>query len=193
MSPPMTILTGQFIGQGRLQLLEVLGNGAYGTVYRALDTDSIHLEEHIYYAVKVLIKPTNNSKRSEVKRSEREFAMHHSVCDHPNVLSVYDIISDDTYIYVVLALCPGGDLYEAIATRHAYHKDVELTRLAILQLIDAVHHCNEKRVFHRDLKPENILCSPDGSKLYLTDFGLSTRKEFSKEFGCGTAHYMSPG
>ena len=183
----MPILTGQYLDEGRLQLLEVLGNGAYGTVYRAIDIGSMHLTEPVYYAVKVVKK----TSRTDAPNN-REYAMHRSVCNHPNVLSVYKIVCDEFFTYVILSFCAGGDLFSSIQD-HLYYKETSLVKQLFVQLIDAIYHCHENGIYHRDLKPENILCSADGRKLYVADFGLATNNLWSMAFGCGTSNYMSPG
>jgi len=183
----MPLLTGQYLDEGRLKLLEVLGNGAYGTVYRALDIGSMHLTEPVYYAVKVVKKTSRTDPLNN-----REYAMHRSVSNHPNVLSVYKIVCDEFFTYVILSFCSGGDLFSSIHD-HIYYQEKSLVRLLFVQLIDAIHYCHQKGVYHRDLKPENILCSADGRRLYVADFGLATNNSWSMTFGCGTSYYMSPG
>jgi serine/threonine protein kinase len=192
-STPMPNLTGHCIGQGRLLLLEEIGSGGFGTVYRALDTKSIILPEYIHYAVKVLHRPQPTDDTTEPVRHDLEFTLQRSVCDHPNILHIYDVIYDEQFFYVILTLCPEGDLYTTITERKIYRQDDDLVKSAFVQIIDAVHHCHENGISHRDIKPENILCSADGSTLYLSDFGLATEDKTSREFGCGSTYYMSPG
>src|ERR1700722_230471 len=183
----MPLLTGQYLDEGRLKLLEVLGTCAYGTVYRALDIGSVHLTEPVYYAVKVVKKTSRTDPLNN-----REYAMHRSESNHPNVLSVYKIVCDEFFTYVILSFCSGGDLFSSIHD-HIYYQEKSLVGLFFVQLIDAIHYCHQKGVYHRDLKPENILCSADGRRLYVADFGLVTNNSRSMTFGCGTSYYMSPG
>ncbi|KAG6831141.1 hypothetical protein H0H92_012566 [Tricholoma furcatifolium] len=176
----MPDLNGLTIENGRLKLLESLGSGAYGKVYRALDVLS-PLDKPIYYAVKCLLRPQKGSHQEQFQN--REIALHKLVCDHPNIVTLHRVIYDKQYLYVVLDYCPGGDLFAAITEARVFHDNVQLVKDSFVQLIDAVDYCHEKSVFHRDIKPENVLCSEAGTDLRLADFGLSTQDPVTSDFG----------
>jgi serine/threonine protein kinase len=179
--------TGRTLNNGRYFLMNILGAGAYGKVYKALDN---HSPSPVFVAVKCLLKHEPGSRHDIIQR--RELALHEQVSGHPNIVRFHNTFSDDTFVYVVLDLCDGGDLFTAITEKQIFIGNNDLVRSTFLQLIDAVHECHKQDVFHRDIKPENILCSKDGT-IFLADFGLSTDDHLSKDFGCGSSYYMSPG
>lgn len=182
----MPDFTGRLL-DSRLILLDHLGAGAYGKVYRALDLLS-PAHDPTYFAVKCLLIPDPGSSQEEHQR--REFTHHPLVCDHPNIVTFHGVISEHPFIFVILDLCDGGDLFAAIAESRIFLNNDRLIKDTFIQLIDAVDHCHRKLVFHRDLKPENVLFK-DG-RLLLADFGLSGQGQVSQSFGCGSAYYMSP-
>lgn len=185
----MPDFTGLSLDRGRYQLLENIGCGAYGKVYRATDMSHRSSKKQAL-AIKCLMKPT--SPRSCLSQ-KRELEHHKLVSGHPNIVTFHRCFSDGQFVYVVLDFCNGGDLFFAIKERRLFHGNDCLTKTAFVQLIDAVAHCHRLGVFHRDIKPENILCSDDGSDIRLTDFGLSIMSPYSGDFICGSSGYMSPG
>ncbi|THH16154.1 hypothetical protein EW146_g4443 [Bondarzewia mesenterica] len=189
---PSTFLpdfTANFIDNGKLLLTQRIGGGAYGVVYRAVDTTSPpnNLKE---YAVKCMLKADPECPRALAQH--REIMMHKRVSCHKNVIALHRVIEDGRYFFFVMDLCLTGDLFEAIMGRKVYENNTNLVKQAFIQIIDAVEACHRKSVFHRDLKPDNILVSSDGSQVWLTDFGLSTTATMSSEFCIGTPNYMSP-
>lgn len=186
----MPDFSGQVLAKGRFFVLDCLGSGAYGKVYRALDTTSPE-GDPTYYAIKCLDRHVPGSSLDFIQ--QREFALHKLVSGHPNIVTFHECFRDDLYVYVVLDLCTGGDLFTAITEQRLFHNNSALIKTAFLQLLDAVEHIHDLGVFHRDIKPENVLFSKDSSLIRLADFGLSIRSPVCEEFGCGSSYYMSPG
>ncbi|KAI1083099.1 Ran1-like protein kinase [Whalleya microplaca] len=180
---------GKFLGES-LQLIGIIGTGAYGVVYLAVD-----VKTGIQYAVKTLSKFNADGSpldRRQIAFQHRELRLHYLASAHPNVVSMHKIVDDPDCIYVVLEYCPEGDLFLNITERGQYVGKDELAKSVFLQVLDAVEHCHNLGIYHRDLKPENILVSNRGDTVKLADFGLATSSERSEDYGCGSTFYMSP-
>jgi serine/threonine protein kinase len=174
-----------------LELRGILGTGAYGVVYSALDHST-----GIWYAVKALSKTNPNGEPLDRRQQEfqsREIQLHYAAAAHPNIVSMLKIVDDKDCTYVVLEYCPEGDLFSNITEKGRYVSNDALVRRAFLQILDAVEHCHRRGIYHRDLKPENILVSNSGADVLLADFGLATMDAVSEDHGCGSTFYMSPG
>lgn len=183
--PPADLpnMTGKTIGSGKIKLVEEIGTGGFGAVYRALEitTGSV-------LAVKCVRK-----RREKSGREPREISLQRLVCNHPNIVSVRGFYDDEGFVYAALDYCPGGDLFTAVVERGVFNMQDGLIKTAYLQILDAVDWCHSRRIAHRDIKPENVLCSEDYSMMYLADFGLASQDAFSKDFGRGSPFYLSPG
>ena len=204
-SPPSPPL-GTFIDNGSLVLVELLGQGGYGIVYRALNTRG---PVPISYAVKCLPRartsrltrlrqlclPRTRTAQSSGQRQLhlQEIHLHKLASAHPNVVPLHRVVEGKDFTYIVMDYCEGGNLLNQILHQHRYLGQDEPIKHVFLQLLDAVEHSHSLGIYHRDLKPENILCFDGGMRLAVTDFGFATTDEFSKEFGRGSANYMSPG
>ncbi|CDO77208.1 hypothetical protein BN946_scf184747.g21 [Trametes cinnabarina] len=191
MSAVLPNFTGFTISQGpfHLRLREQLGNGAYGVVYVAEEL-APRPNSAQFYAVKCMLRYERGSQLA--RQQHREIMHHRALSDHPNVVTLHAVIEEEFYVFLVMDLCEGGDLFNAIIDRAAYANNNEAIRWTFLQIVDAVAASHQKGIYHRDLKPENILCSKDDQTVYLADFGLSTRTKMSANFGCGSSFYMSP-
>lgn len=188
--PPPESRIDIFLGKS-LQLKTILGTGAYGVVYSALDHYSL-----TWYAVKALNKYNPNGEPLDKRQRDfqsREIQLHYAASTHPNIVSMLKIVDDPECTYVILDYCPEGDLFSNITERGTYIGNDALVRIAFLQILDAVEHCHRLGIYHRDLKPENILVSNAGMNVLLADFGLATMDRESEDHGCGSTFYMSPG
>eukprot|EP00347_Sterkiella_histriomuscorum_P023969 403332760 len=166
------------------ELLNVLGEGAYGQVYKCknLNTESIR-------AVKVMLK-TGFYNEEERQRFVQEVTLLKQM-DHPNILKLYEVYQDDARFYVVTELCEGGELFDEIIKRnHFSEKDAAEI---MLQVLKAINYCHANDICHRDLKPENILIESEGL-IKVIDFG--TAQSFKPDQGMhqiiGTVFYMAP-
>lgn len=170
------------------QIEEVLGEGAYGTVYRACDVRNRDLK----YAVKTL-RHGVDSRQKSFQDLEIELQSAASASGHQNIVRIIDVAEDSEFRYVVLEYCPEGDLFSNITEGNVYVGNEFLIKDVFSQILDAVMHCHTLSIYHRDLKPENILVTNRATCVKLADFGLATRSPVTSDFGCGSTFYMSPG
>ncbi|KAI9786610.1 MAG: hypothetical protein M1839_006161 [Geoglossum umbratile] len=176
------------IGQvlaNRLELTGILGTGAYGVVYTAID-----LHTNVPFAVKALSKVGLDARQKRFQ--QREIRLHHEASHHPNVVSLVNILDAPDCTFVVIEFCPEGDLFTNITEHGRYVGNDFLARRVFLQILDAVEFCHSIGIYHRDLKPENILVTDFGLTVKLADFGLATTEDITSDFGCGSTFYMSP-
>jgi serine/threonine protein kinase len=181
---------GRFLTSS-LQLTDILGTGAYGVVYSAVDH-----KDNVQYAVKCLSKFNADGTpldRRQIAFQTREIRLHYLASAHPNVVSMLKIIDNPDCVYVILEYCPEGDLFFNITECGHYVGKDELAKSVFLQILEAVDHCHRLGIYHRDLKPENILVSDGGETVKLADFGLAIANDRSEDYGCGSTFYMSPG
>jgi len=190
-SPPLVDLCAPedrlgLILANRLELTDILGVGAYGVVYSAID-----IHTNVLYAVKALNKTGLDPRQR--KFQQREIQLHHQASHHPNVVSLVKIMDSVDTTFVVIEFCPDGDLFSHITERGHYVGNDYLAKRIFLQILDAVEFCHSIGIYHRDLKPENILVTDGGMTVKLADFGLATAEYITSDFGCGSTFYMSPG
>jgi serine/threonine protein kinase len=145
------------------RLLDVIGRGAMGTVYRAL-----HLGLNREVAVKIL-RPDLAGDRTQVERLKAEAAMLASL-DHPNIVRALDAGESHGFPYVVMELVEGETLRDRLR-REARLPEAEALRIT-RALADALERARRMGVVHRDVKPGNILMTRAGEPK-LMDLGLA--------------------
>ncbi len=169
-----------------LQMLELLGVGGMGAVYKARQ---IHLDRMV--AVK-LLAPRHAADPGFDERFARE-ARALARLEHPNIVAVHDFGRVLDRSYLVMQHIDGSNLRQVIATGTL--SGAEVLRL-VRQICDALEHAHAAGVVHRDLKPENILIDGRGNA-HIADFGLAKLNEGGQELTgtgevLGTLHYMAP-
>ncbi len=182
---------------GQYKILEKIGAGGMGDVYRAEDPK---LGREV--AIKVLPEGfTDDPER--LARFERE-ARAVAALSHPNILSIYDFGTENGITYAVMELLEGETLRQlAAAGPLPIRKSLEYAR----QIAEGLAAAHDKGIIHRDLKPENVFVSRDG-RVKILDFGLARQTGLTgtgtdthsptmaeaTEAGAvlGTVGYMSP-
>src|SRR3954468_21569633 len=151
---------------GSYRLLERIGKGGMGEVYRAQ-----HVRLGSERAVKVL--PANLAAEADfLKRFEREAASAAKL-DHPNILPVYEYGEQGGTPYLVMPYVKGGTLKDRMGRGGLSH--AELLRY-VGQMAEALDYAHEQGIIHRDVKPANMLLDERG-RLYLSDFGIAKALE----------------
>jgi serine/threonine protein kinase len=153
---------------GRYEILEVLGGGGMGLVYKARHS---YMKRTV--AVKVLHKHMVASTEA-LKRFRLE-AQAVSCLNVPNILTVYDFgVSTQGQPYMVMDYLEGTSLHEVLEAEH--NLSVERSLNIFIQICRALEHAHEKNVIHRDLKPSNIMLVSVGDEkdfVKIVDFGIA--------------------
>src|SRR5207244_78231 len=182
------------------EIVETLGRGGMGVVYKARDT---HLDRFV--AIKVL--PPEKVADADRKRRFVQEAKAASALNHPNIVHIYDIAEADGVQFIAMEYVAGKTLGELIGRKGLRLN--EALKYAV-QIADALAKAHSAGIIHRDLKPSNIMVTENGLVKVL-DFGLAKLAETATgEFGetatvrapegpnteegaiVGTTAYMSP-
>jgi WD40 repeat protein/tRNA A-37 threonylcarbamoyl transferase component Bud32 len=171
---------------GRFQIRARLGEGAFGTVYRAYDPQ---LEREV--ALKVARPGTLDSP----KRVERFLGDARTAAQlrHPHIVPVYDAGQDGGFSYIASAFVPGRTLGEA-ADEGAL--DFRRSAQVVRALAEALAYAHDLGIVHRDVKPSNVMLDDKGQP-HLIDFGLAHRQDTVEKRTrdgavLGTPAYMAP-
>ena len=164
----------------------MLGKGAFGEVYKGVDKKN----PEFVVAIKVLKK--HKMSQEDLAHIMDEVDLLRKV-DHPNIVEYFETYDDKHYLYLVMELCTGGELFDSqekcIKGGKPYtEKDAAEV---IYKCLEALHHCHSLGITHRDIKPENIMFGKD-NEVRLVDFGLAKDTKHHMKAYAGTPYFMAP-
>jgi eukaryotic-like serine/threonine-protein kinase len=167
---------------GHYQIVEKIGAGGMGVVYKARDT---RLDRPV--AIKVL--SAEKVADSDRKRRFVQEAKAASALNHPNIVTIYDIDQTDGRDFIAMEYVPGKTLDELI---HPAGMPLSLALKYAVQIADALGKAHAAGIVHRDLKPSNIIINDDGI-VKILDFGLAKLTEQSAGNEFASAATVDPG
>jgi serine/threonine protein kinase/Tfp pilus assembly protein PilF len=171
---------------GRYQIIEELGKGGMGKVYKAQDTE---IKEKV--ALK-LLKPEIAADKKTIERFQNELKFARKI-SHRNVCRMYDLNKEEGSYYITMEYVPGEDLKSTI--RRVGPVGAGKTIFIAKQVCEGLEEAHRLGVVHRDLKPQNIMIDKEGNARIM-DFGIARSITGKGITGAGvmigTPEYMSP-
>lgn len=169
---------------------KLLGHGQFGYTYVATDKAN---------GDRVAVKRIEKNKMVlpiAVEDVKREVKILQELTGHENVVQFYDAFEDDSYVYIVMELCEGGELLDRILAKKDSRYTEKDAAVVVRQMLKVAAQCHLHGLVHRDMKPENFLfkSTKEDSSLKATDFGLSDFIKPGKKFQdiVGSAYYVAP-
>ena len=183
----------------RVNLRRKLGDGAFSQVFLG-----VHEATGEEVAIKKISRSGGAGYASAAERAKQAKVLDNEVkimrkimeeVKHPNLILMRDVFGDDQYLYLVLEVLRGGELFDRIVGRGHYTEEdaSQLTR----RLIEAIKALHDGGIIHRDMKPENILfaSAAEDAPCKITDFGLAqitTEAQSDARRLVGTPGYVAP-
>ncbi|KAF7828960.1 calcium-dependent protein kinase 28-like [Senna tora] len=169
---------------------KLLGHGQFGYTYVGIDKAN---------GDRVAVKRIDKSKMIlpiAVEDVKREVKILKELTGHENVVQFYNAFEDDSYVYIVMELCEGGELLDRILAKKDSRYTEKDAAVVVRQMLKVAAECHLHGLVHRDMKPENFLfkSTKEDSPLKATDFGLSDFIKPGKKFHdiVGSAYYVAP-
>jgi serine/threonine protein kinase len=187
--PQPALVTGPPQQLGRYQLLEQIGKGGMGVVYRATDPAIGRT-----VAIKTIVLDDTVAETSELRARLLRESQAGGRLSHQNIVAVHDVIEQGNTAYIVMEYVAGRSLQQAISDDSSLRSTGEMLRI-VQQCAEALDYAHSRGVVHRDIKPANIMLQHDGS-VKIADFGIAKVAQFSpltqSATTIGSPHYMAP-
>lgn len=155
---------------GDYKLLELVGKGGQGEVYKAFDTKLKR-----FVAVKIFT--ADDDQRRQKLASFKYEARLASSLQHPNICAVYSFSEDEDHTYLVMEYIEGKNLFELAFGRPL---EIKSTLRIIIQVTEALAAAHAQDIIHRDIKPRNVMVTDKG-RVVVLDFGLAKLLEHEDE------------
>jgi eukaryotic-like serine/threonine-protein kinase len=181
--------SGRPTGFGRYKIIDVLGQGAMGTVYRGLDPA---------IGRPVALKTIRFDKlvnSAEAKESRERFMLEAKAAgnfSHPHIVTIYDVGQEKDIQYIAMEYLEGHTLDEVI--KRKLNMSFKIVANIITQVCNALQYAHDRHVVHRDIKPANIMVM-DGFNIKVMDFGIAhidSSNITQTGIAMGTPNYISP-
>ena len=180
---------GQPVSFGRYQVIEPLGKGAMGTVYKGKDPAIDRLVALKTIRLDTIADPSELNDLKERLTREAKAAGNMS---HPNIVTIYDVGMQGNLQYIAMEYIEGYTL-EAVLKRNL-QLNYRILASVIIQTCSALEYAHKMGIVHRDIKPANIMVM-DGFKVKVMDFGIAHFESSSMTqtgVAMGTPNYISP-
>ncbi|XP_042507299.1 calcium-dependent protein kinase 28-like [Macadamia integrifolia] len=169
---------------------KLLGHGQFGYTFVATDKST---------GERVAVKRIEKNKMIlpiAVEDVKREVKILQALTGHENVVQFYNAFEDESYVYIVMELCEGGELLDRILAKKDSRYTEKDAAVIVRQMLKVAGECHLHGLVHRDMKPENFLfkSTKENSPLKATDFGLSDFIKPGRKFQdiVGSAYYVAP-
>ncbi|CAA7399639.1 unnamed protein product [Spirodela intermedia] len=169
---------------------KLLGHGQFGYTFVATQKAN---------GDRVAVKRIDKSKMLHsvaVEDVKKEVKILQALTGHENVVQFHNAFEDDSYVYIVMELCEGGELLDRILGKKDSRYSEKDAAVVVRQMLKVAAECHLHGLVHRDMKPENFLfkSSKEDSPLKATDFGLSDFIKPGRKFHdiVGSAYYVAP-
>jgi len=170
----------------KYDIKEELGAGAFSLVKLAVEKSTGKK-----FAVKIIEKKNVEGQYSKNLQNETEILKR---VNHPNIIKLVEMFDSNEFLFLVMELTTGGELFDRIVAKGCYTED-EASEL-VRKIVEAIKYLHDIGICHRDLKPENLLLGSADSDVdvKIGDFGLSKiiSKKMMMQTACGTPGYVAP-
>ena len=156
----------------KYRILEVIGDGTYGTVYKGINTETN--EKVAIKKLKAKVKSINECMNmNEVKIVKK--------CNHENIIKLYEIIHEQNNDVSYIFEYADTNLYEYMSSFKKNNQSIPEHKIKniVFQIIAGINYLHQHGIIHRDLKPENILMMNDSNLIKIADFGVAKETSYN--------------